>query len=136
MIFQRENLLKKKRNELVIHLHRITCTCIHKFYQKMLDIHLHTITQTCIHEFSCRKFSSNITQHNLFSSDINECADPNLNDCDPNAKCYNLEGTYECRCKRGYRGDGKSCECEWPISLKTVLLSKFHQSENNTDSEI
>lgn len=45
-------------------------------------------------------------------SDINECADPSLNDCDPNAKCYNLEGTFECRCKRGYRGDGKICECE------------------------
>lgn len=45
-------------------------------------------------------------------SDINECADQSLNDCDPNAKCYNLEGTFECRCKRGYRGDGKICECE------------------------
>lgn len=47
-----------------------------------------------------------------FFLDINECVDLSLNDCDFNVKCYNLEGIFECRCKRGYRGDGKICECE------------------------
>lgn len=47
-----------------------------------------------------------------FFLDINECADSSLNDCDFNVKCYNLEGIFECRCKCGYWGDGKICECE------------------------
>lgn len=39
--------------------------------------------------------------------DINECADPVLNDCHENARCQNLQGSYRCACKRDYRGDGK-----------------------------
>ncbi|GMI78371.1 wall-associated kinase 2 [Hibiscus trionum] len=39
-------------------------------------------------------------------SDIDEC---NIrNPCDENAICYNLPGSFDCRCKGGYEGDGKS----------------------------
>lgn len=41
--------------------------------------------------------------------DKDECADKDANDCDPNAMCTNIEGSYVCRCFRGYQGDGKSC---------------------------
>ena len=41
--------------------------------------------------------------------DIDECADPALNDCHANATCTNLPGGYECTCKPGYGGDGVSC---------------------------
>ncbi|KAL4271397.1 hypothetical protein GQ457_13G021870 [Hibiscus cannabinus] len=39
-------------------------------------------------------------------SDIDEC---NIrNPCDENAICYNLPGSFDCHCKGGYEGDGKS----------------------------
>ena len=32
------------------------------------------------------------------------------NKCHTFATCYNQPGSYECRCKEGYRGDGYHCE--------------------------
>jgi len=44
-------------------------------------------------------------------NNVDECADPALNDCDENADCTDIVGgSYECQCKTGYEGDGKSCE--------------------------
>ncbi len=48
---------------------------------------------------------------------LDECAEPEWNDCDDNADCTDIvEGSYECRCKTGYEGDGRNCqninECE------------------------
>lgn len=45
----------------------------------------------------------------LFCLDVDECANPESNDCDPNALCTNTEGSYVCRCIKGYTGDGKRC---------------------------
>ncbi|MDA3865041.1 MAG: fibrinogen-like YCDxxxxGGGW domain-containing protein [Deltaproteobacteria bacterium] len=46
---------------------------------------------------------------------IDECAE-GTHDCDPNALCTDRETGYECTCKEGYIGDGKTCadinECE------------------------
>ena len=41
--------------------------------------------------------------------DQDECENDNLSDCDPNALCTNTDGSYVCRCLRGYKGDGKNC---------------------------
>lgn len=43
--------------------------------------------------------------------DIVECTDGTA-DCDPNAICDNLEGTYDCICDEGFVGDGYTCEPE------------------------
>ncbi len=43
-------------------------------------------------------------------TDLDECADPSLNDCDPDAECTNTEGAYSCSCPEGFLGDGLSCE--------------------------
>ena len=43
------------------------------------------------------------------TSDVDECAGGE-NDCDTNALCTNTEGSYICRCLRGYDGDGRNCE--------------------------
>lgn len=40
--------------------------------------------------------------------DINECTE-GLHDCDPNGSCSNMTGSFTCKCKSGYEGDGKSC---------------------------
>lgn len=42
------------------------------------------------------------------SIDINECAE-DLDDCHANAKCRNTAGSYRCRCKSGFRGNGRVC---------------------------
>ena len=58
-------------------------------------------------------------------SDIDECADPALNDCGTdNAECINIPGGFNCTCADGYEGDGIICEniyeCTPVISLMTV----------------
>ena len=50
-----------------------------------------------------------LTKHNFLVLDIDECADEYENDCDPNALCTNAQGSYICRCIRGYEGDGRTC---------------------------
>lgn len=45
----------------------------------------------------------------LFSAtDINECS-RGLHNCDVNAFCTNLPGSFECNCRPGFEGDGVEC---------------------------
>ena len=43
-----------------------------------------------------------------FCSDIDECVS-GTHECDVNAQCINTVGSYNCTCKNGYSGDGRSC---------------------------
>jgi len=43
--------------------------------------------------------------------EIDECS-TNSPSCDVNAVCSNTPGSYNCSCKAGYSGDGKSCTDE------------------------
>ena len=45
-------------------------------------------------------------------TDRDECVLPEINECDPNALCTNTEGSYLCRCRRGFVGDGRNCTGE------------------------
>ena len=47
----------------------------------------------------------------LILSDYNECLG-NHHNCDVNALCANIAGSYNCFCKQGYTGDGFKCEKE------------------------
>lgn len=40
-------------------------------------------------------------------ADINECDQKST--CDGNAVCKNMQGSYTCKCKEGFSGDGKTC---------------------------
>lgn len=42
-------------------------------------------------------------------ANVDECADPDSNDCDINADCFDEDGSYECTCKEGFRGNGFQC---------------------------
>ena len=58
--------------------------------------------------------------------DFDECATPEANECDLNAMCTNTEGSYVCRCRRGYAGDGRNCTGEyfpliWFIDYTNIL---------------
>lgn len=41
-------------------------------------------------------------------ADIDECKDPNLNDCDVNAICINTSRSFNCSCIDHYFGDGRT----------------------------
>ncbi|KAI6201251.1 EGF-like domain-containing protein [Aphelenchoides besseyi] len=41
--------------------------------------------------------------------DLNECLSPTLNRCHPNATCLNTVGSYDCRCRERFYGDGFTC---------------------------
>ena len=45
----------------------------------------------------------------FFSTDINECANVTAVDCDVNADCIDIPGSYLCECKPGFQGNGKTC---------------------------
>ncbi|XP_066022422.1 uromodulin-like [Pocillopora verrucosa] len=44
----------------------------------------------------------------MASGDMDECKS-DISDCDVNANCTNTDGSYKCKCKAGYTGDGHSC---------------------------
>ena len=44
--------------------------------------------------------------------DIDECESSSVN-CDQNADCFNSVGSYQCRCRLGYQGNGTNCVCEF-----------------------
>ena len=44
-----------------------------------------------------------------FSSDIDECLS-DITPCDENASCTNSDGSYNCECRQGFTGEGKTCE--------------------------
>ena len=46
-------------------------------------------------------------------ADVDECLLADVNICDSNAMCTNTQGSYVCRCLRGYQGDGLTCEGEY-----------------------
>lgn len=56
--------------------------------------------------------------------DINEC-DLSPSPCSRYASCENMEGTYNCTCNDGYRGDGHHCadidECAEGERRKTQI---------------
>lgn len=63
-------------------------------------------------------------------TDIHECNEQ-LDDCDPNASCSNTTGSYTCKCKTGYTGDGKTCT---PVGADTSIGDADAGSTPDTSS--
>ncbi|KAF7145997.1 hypothetical protein RHSIM_Rhsim04G0079600 [Rhododendron simsii] len=61
------------------------------------------------------------------AADINECKDPNLNDCDGNATCTNSPGSFNCSCNHHFSGDGRSdgrgCTPDPASQISVIKLS-------------
>ncbi|KAI6214615.1 NIDogen [Aphelenchoides besseyi] len=57
-----------------------------------------------------------IDSNKILSTDANECA---RNPCDRNADCENTVGSYNCRCREGFNGDGKQCTRNGDAPVKT-----------------
>ena len=56
--------------------------------------------------------------------DIDECKDDNYV-CDVNANCTNTYGSYNCTCKEGYTGNGRSCSGTKFIIIKFYFSLKL-----------
>jgi EGF domain/MSP1 EGF domain 1 len=56
--------------------------------------------------------------------DVNEC-NTGHDRCDENALCINEPGSYQCRCKAGYSGDGFTCQRELPEFFSKKLTNLF-----------
>ena len=54
-----------------------------------------------------QKISSDIFHLHWYHADIDECSEENQ--CDVNASCNNIFGSYTCTCNGGYTGDGINC---------------------------
>ncbi|XP_074662259.1 protein kinase C-binding protein NELL2a-like [Tubulanus polymorphus] len=52
------------------------------------------------------------------------------NDCHVNASCNNLDTMYQCKCKQGFKGDGRHCEDEDECSV--VGSHHAHHCQTNT----
>lgn len=83
-----------------------------------------------------------------FSTDINECLSE-IPYCNINALCSNVPGSLVCRCKRGFKGDGKTCTgkhlilTDWIVDNYTDVkdikdIDMFYQTDVNecTKSDI
>ena len=72
------------------------------------------------------------------STDVNECEEDSLNNCDDNSGCTNTIGSYDCFCLSGFEGDGFNCsgmfKCLPMISL--ILLMHFQTLMSATEQRI
>ncbi|XP_066020930.1 uncharacterized protein [Pocillopora verrucosa] len=57
--------------------------------------------------------------------DIDECVS-GTHECDVNAQCINTVGSYNCTCKNGYSGDGRSCSAYIDSVILTASSSFVH----------
>ena len=48
--------------------------------------------------------------HITYLSDVDECENDTLNNCDNNADCFDTEGSFTCTCREGYNGTGFECQ--------------------------
>jgi hypothetical protein len=64
--------------------------------------------------------------------DINEC-DTGDNNCHENARCINNDGSFECRCKYRYTGDGVDCtdynECANGLQDQSLLRGRRNRMD-------
>lgn len=58
----------------------------------------------------------------LLPLDFDECSlEPNP--CGDNADCTNNVGSYSCKCKQGFTGNGTDCEGMWKVLLMAMVIS-------------
>ena len=63
-----------------------------------------------------RNLGNWITSKFLFE-DVDECS-LGEHKCDSNAECKNTVGSYSCKCREGFSGDGQTCSGEcWLLSI-------------------
>ena len=78
------------------------------FHTSTILLHVYCI---CTHMQSIKKAYKHlclVTIYIFFYVDISEC-ERGLDDCNQNANCINMLGSYSCICRTGFTGDGFTC---------------------------
>lgn len=57
---------------------------------------------------NCISYFGNLHNRNFSFTDYDECGE-NMHTCHSNADCVNTVGSYKCRCRSGYTGNGHQC---------------------------
>eukprot|EP00122_Pirum_gemmata_P014732 Pgem_evm1s13743 len=84
-------------------------------------------------KLKCKKCKGN-WKGDRCDNDVNECADSKLNDCDVNAVCNNTVGGFDCQCKQGFIGDGKTCNNINECKSKTPNCNTNQQCQDTNGS--
>jgi len=63
-------------------------------------------------------------------SDVDECDTAGV--CSEYATCNNTEGSFNCTCKTGYRGDGFNCYGEYLLKFNTAALGERFWAARHT----
>ena len=79
----------------------VPCT---RYHDSNLEIR--TASPSCCPQLEIKTFFEYLCDCYLFL-DVNECLGDN--DCHTFADCTNTNGSYTCKCKQGYQGNGKEC---------------------------
>ena len=67
-----------------------------------------------------------ITAILIVCADKDEC-NTGQHDCDDNAGCFNIPGSYECECNEGFAGSGQECDGMYANSHIMFHLDLFPQ---------
>ena len=87
--------------------------CYSKYIERECKI---IVKMTCSHTFyACR---NSLTISLSLCIDVDECASDTSN-CDPNTDCLDNDGSFECICRNGFRGNGTSC------LSKSIIISMY-----------
>uniref|UniRef100_A0A0N5AGG8 EGF-like domain-containing protein n=1 Tax=Syphacia muris TaxID=451379 RepID=A0A0N5AGG8_9BILA len=66
---------------------------------------------------------------------VNECADPKLNDCDPNASCMDSISSYECFCNEGFIDVSSSPTTRPGVNCTKLINECSNASLNDCDAK-
>ena len=61
-------------------------------------------------------------------ADVNDCADGTSN-CSADAMCNNTKGSYRCKCKPGFTGDGRTCKGKTEPIVSESNVNQLHAEE-------
>ena len=61
-------------------------------------------------------------------TDVNECPDGTSN-CSADAMCNNTKGSYRCKCKPGFTGDGQTCKGKTEPIVSESNVNQLHAEE-------
>ena len=57
-------------------------------------------------------------------ADIDEC-NVNTHDCSSDGDCSNVMGSYQCACKPGFTGDGKTCQGKLSFYFSKLFVKAY-----------
>lgn len=57
----------------------------------------------------------------IFSLDVDEC-EIGAHNCDVHASCVNVPGSFKCKCRTGWVGDGLKCVGRWNLKYVNYMF--------------